>query len=375
MLYYPGMVGNNYEPKNRSSGAYIFRPSAQNPIAVHIDQTDHITGPLFHETRIKATEKSTICIRYYENGILKFDEVEWIVGPIPVDDNVGKEFIVRYETNLKTDGVMYTDSNGRQMLKRIKDKRPQWNLTLAEPVAGNYYPVTAAIQMEDSEGKAILIMPDRAVGVGSLNDGYAEIMVHRRLLHDDAFGVGEALNETVDNIGLIARGTIRHHTNFDGQNPFKEILEARLRPLVFITDASSIEEDKWKDLVTEYSWLKAPLPDSVHLLTVEPWGKKLLLRLENFGKETREVDLTNILKGIDVKSAKETHLAANSWREDSEQWTWNNMEEFADDFNKEYGTQGERVRARVSVKETDDGFKVKITKKQIRTFIIGYERS
>ena len=34
-----------------------------------------------------------------------------------------------------------------------------------------------------------------------------ELMVHRRLLHDDAFGVGEALNETAfGGEGLVARG-------------------------------------------------------------------------------------------------------------------------------------------------------------------------
>ena len=32
---------------------------------------------------------------------------------------------------------------------------------------------------------------------------------YRRLLHDDAFGVGEALNETAFGVGLVARGTHR----------------------------------------------------------------------------------------------------------------------------------------------------------------------
>ena len=34
-------------------------------------------------------------------------------------------------------------------------------------------------------------------------------MVHRRLLYDDHFGVGEALDETQYGVGLVARG--RHH--------------------------------------------------------------------------------------------------------------------------------------------------------------------
>ncbi len=37
--------------------------------------------------------------------------------------------------------------------------------------------------------------------------GQLEAMVHRRLLHDDNFGVNEALNETAFNQGLVARGT------------------------------------------------------------------------------------------------------------------------------------------------------------------------
>ena len=31
--------------------------------------------------------------------------------------------------------------------------------------------------------------------------------IHRRLLHDDAFGVGEALNETAYGVGLAVRGS------------------------------------------------------------------------------------------------------------------------------------------------------------------------
>lgn len=35
-----------------------------------------------------------------------------------------------------------------------------------------------------------------------------ELMLHRRLLHDDAFGVGEPLNETAFGEGLVARGKL-----------------------------------------------------------------------------------------------------------------------------------------------------------------------
>jgi hypothetical protein len=37
----------------------------------------------------------------------------------------------------------FTDSNGREMQQRQVNFRPTWNLTVEEPVAGNYYPVNA----------------------------------------------------------------------------------------------------------------------------------------------------------------------------------------------------------------------------------------
>lgn len=45
-------------------------------------------------------------------------------------------------------GDFYTDSNGREMLRRVRDSRPTWDLEVIEPVAGNFYPVTSAIYLE-----------------------------------------------------------------------------------------------------------------------------------------------------------------------------------------------------------------------------------
>lgn len=48
-----------------------------------------------------------------------------------------------------------------------------------------------------------------------MREGQLEIMIHRRLLHDDARGVGEALNQTdQDRQGL--RQSVRHYVVFEG---------------------------------------------------------------------------------------------------------------------------------------------------------------
>lgn len=51
------------------------------------------------------------------------------------------------------------------------------------------------------------MLVDRSQGGSSLRDGELELMVHRRLIYDDAFGVGEQLNETAYGDGLVVRGT------------------------------------------------------------------------------------------------------------------------------------------------------------------------
>ncbi len=55
----------------------------------------------------------------------------------------GKEVISRIITDLDTQGVMYTDSNGLHTLKRTRNHRDTWTLNSSEPISDNYYPVNA----------------------------------------------------------------------------------------------------------------------------------------------------------------------------------------------------------------------------------------
>lgn len=41
------------------------------------------------------------------------------IGPIPVDDGYGKEIIAQITTALNTNKTFYTDSNGRDFIKRV----------------------------------------------------------------------------------------------------------------------------------------------------------------------------------------------------------------------------------------------------------------
>lgn len=113
-------------------------------------------------------------IRIYKNE--SSIEFEWLVGEIPVQDQVGREIVTRFDTDIQSNGVFFTDSNGREMLRRQRNHRDTWNVKLVEKISGNFYPVTTKIAIED-EQKRLAILTDRSQGGSSLFDGSIELMV------------------------------------------------------------------------------------------------------------------------------------------------------------------------------------------------------
>lgn len=124
-------------------------------------------------------------------------------------DGIGKEVISRVTTTmLSSDGVFYTDANGRQTIKREIDSRESYRYTPTESVSANYYHINSFIYIKEAEEKSqASLLVDRSQGGSSLDGGMLEVMVHRRLLHDDAFGVDEELDEKAFGDGLAVRGT------------------------------------------------------------------------------------------------------------------------------------------------------------------------
>ncbi len=69
---------------------------------------------LIHEVRQHWNQWVSQTIRVYEDE--EYIEFDWIIGPVDVDNNMGKEVIIRFETDLNNDKTFYTDANGRQMV-------------------------------------------------------------------------------------------------------------------------------------------------------------------------------------------------------------------------------------------------------------------
>lgn len=82
---------------------------------------------------------------------------------------VGREVISRFTSDLFTQGVFFTDANGRQMLEREVNYRPTWKLDVNEPVAGNYYPVNSRIYIQVPDLQTLYSLLPRRRSIMSLS--------------------------------------------------------------------------------------------------------------------------------------------------------------------------------------------------------------
>jgi lysosomal alpha-mannosidase len=121
------------------------------------------------------------------------------VGPIDVSDSIGKEVVARLQCDIASAATMFTDSNGREMMRRKRNSVPTWNMSAHDPVPVNFYPVTTAAYIQDDTNRMYCLpkglslsfcmititfsrslLPDRTMGMASLSDGAIEYM-HSKL--------------------------------------------------------------------------------------------------------------------------------------------------------------------------------------------------
>lgn len=178
-LYYKATVGINDRPEHRASGAYIFRPNGD-PIPIDVLDVVQNSYLFYDEFQVNYKEDwvSKRFRIYHDDQRI---EVSWTVGPIPVDDLIGKEVITKMcHRDIRSNGTFFTDSNGRQIMERRRDERPSYEIDPdIESVSQDYYPVTAMIGLGDEE-QEMVVLTDRAQGGSSLEDGCIELMLHRQ---------------------------------------------------------------------------------------------------------------------------------------------------------------------------------------------------
>ncbi|CAF4180139.1 unnamed protein product, partial [Adineta steineri] len=121
--WYTSFAGNNSRPEFQSSGAYVFRPLTSKIQPVSTTRTITCTKTETVQSALIVFDASASQEVSLFHG-MRTVEIEWTVGPVPLDDNVGKEIIIRYDTDIESASKYYTDANGREVLERIRNYRP-----------------------------------------------------------------------------------------------------------------------------------------------------------------------------------------------------------------------------------------------------------
>lgn len=300
-----------------------------------------------------------------------YAEIEHTIGPIPVDDNEGKEIITRFKTNIQNNGVFYTDANGREMKRRKRNHQETFQLNNSEPVSGNYYPITSLIFIED-KGYRLSVMTDRAQGGGSIRDGEMELMLHRRLLKDDILGVEEPLNEKgINGTGLVTRGIHKLFLTRPKESAQMHRFEGErmmFRPITSFMEANNPAKQLTK---LEYTALNSSkLPENVHILTLELLGDtSILLRLEHFFEkkehqnysQTEYFNLDGLFSDFGIVSLIEMNLSADQNIIDKHQLKWNSA--------KRTGLGNHSRMNNIHI-VSPPHYNVKLLPMEIRTFII-----
>lgn len=366
------VANNDTACADQKSGAYIFRPNSSELFGFETSNVtlEVVEGDLITEVRQTFATWATHVFRLYKGQ--NFIEVEYTAGPIPIDtpwfepvaydgseplpNNWGKELVMRYDSSIASDATFYSDSNGREMVERVFNKRgptyPEPYL-VSEPVSGNYYPLTQLASIDDGATELAVVL-DSSVGGASLASGSLEFMVHRRVQDDDSRGVQEPLNETMCGCndinaapgdmgayghegdggclcdGLTVRGT--HWLvldTLDNAHAARRQLVERLNfpPQLAFDPASAVPGN------ISYSALADVLPPNLKLVTLTSnyaaWhGGQLVLRfahLYEVGEHPEfsapvQIDLQQVFakSGLVITAATETLLSANQPKPDSD---------------------------------------------------------
>lgn len=386
---YAHKMHNGKKNHQRSSGAYIFKPRTQTPMIIAEDvRIKVLKSKLVEELHVSTSDVTYFVVRLYNET--PYIEVDWIVGPIPIDDGVGKDIIIKYKTNLKNKGTFFTDSNGRQTIKRRVNARGSYIYEKVLPITGNYYPVTSKIYIEDLQKNVrFAVLNDRPQGGSSINEGEIELMLHRRPVTDDS-NMNIYINETIGKSGIAVRGkhyiyisiADKLHSRIFEKKLAKEI---HLYPQILVSEKNvAMDLMDFLNVQNQFSGLNDKLPLGIHILTLEPWSNNtLLLRLENYlektdiGKmRTKKVFLDKLFKRFKIKEVKETLLGANIWREEFSPLQWRKESEFVKNFNDYYGSESNPELADSEslnvdkIKDWKEGISLKPM--EIRTFIVDY---
>ncbi|KAL4141746.1 hypothetical protein QTP88_004323 [Uroleucon formosanum] len=263
-----------YQAAQLHSGAYLFMPDPNlrdtekkvlddypGPSTVIIT-----SGPISSEITVVYDIVTHRVRLYHGKGVeSKGLYVENVVDFKQPPKNRETELFMRLSSGIANGepAVIYTDSNGFQMQKRVTVKRVG--------IEGNYYPTTTTAYIEDDRHR-LTVLVNHAQGAAGWEPGRIELMLDRRTLYDDSRGMGEGV---VDNKPTLTKYWILLETVSDDGSGSKGgdrvsnpslVANQLSESLLYPADVFVIEPDAEHHLRPGLAMIDRPVPCDVHLM-------------------------------------------------------------------------------------------------------------
>ncbi|XP_051894984.1 epididymis-specific alpha-mannosidase isoform X2 [Pristis pectinata] len=378
------------------SDNYIFTPSGP---AVTVSKSvgmEIITGKLVTEIRQYFYSNISALANEYQYAIFTriynipkgYDgsllcrriEQEYIVGPL----DLNREAILRMTTDLKTDRIIFTDSNGYQMMKR--QYKDHTNNTLAR----NYYPLVRTAYIEEKDTR-LIILSERAHGISSQFDGHVEMMLHRRLWNNKEWNL--AYNLTLNDTSVVRPlFWLMLGSKATTSSLYQSGLALEFRPVVVFGSASGNAAQSIKSL-GDNAANSFSLPSNLHLLTLSvpgwqynsnhnehlqnivrgKWSKpdfrRVLLRILHLYEVGEDpvlsqpvtVNLKDLLKTLGTVVSIEERSLTGIWNINTlQRWKWRTVQQHDIDLNN-------------ATRSLTEEFTVTIHPKELRTFFVHFK--
>lgn len=238
-----------------------------------------ISGNLVEEIQIEYKTGYAETIRLYNMKYDSINRIEYIHTFGQIDE--GSEVIYRIKSDINNGNKFYADLNGLEDIERSNIYKD-----ISENVAGNYYPSVSRTYIQDNEIR-LTLLHDRAHGVSGLGSGNIEVMLQRKSLYDDGYGVGEPLK---DNAPFEAKSWMLIDTIDNSIKQHKKLSRYLVHPpLVFY--------HKDTPIIQNHSLLKKDLPDNLELLSYHSMdnSNRITIRFHHIN-EIHEKELANTIK-------------------------------------------------------------------------------
>ncbi|CAG5133105.1 unnamed protein product [Candidula unifasciata] len=360
------------QTKARTSGAYLFVPQPNGAQSVTQEKVEMkvIKGEIVQEMHQKFNPWVSQVVRLYKGA--KYAEFQWVVGPL--DNSKTTEVISRFTSSMKSGTSFHTDSNGREMIMRIR-RTSEDNPKVYDPISGNYYPVTSRIFIQDDDKDIQLtVLPDRPQGGSSLASGSLELMVHRRVTTDDDLGIGQPLVDNgVDGKGIIYTG--KHYVCLDSREKSTLLVKhlALQLHLASVPMFARLVDGRYNTRApTQHNFLNSPLPNNVQIVTLDRISENesdfFIIRLEHVFEEREdrmlsmpvEVNLESLFSPFKIVHVEESTLGGNFRPTEIHRLTWETTR----------GATSPMISSLDYKAAWDPPFTIKLRPMEIRTFRI-----